>query len=281
MCSFSFNRLFRHSKPRGEPIVTVSQAVMSNSDDHFPSKDLRSGEQQVTIPSVGGLHPADISASEFDSFLSGVFEDSSGITEEQKSQARTERKRSREKQRRLDVNKQFNELTAALRRIEGEMEPCEELRSASLLPTTNNRADLMARAILVLDVLHEKNKRRKLEVEQLSKDLATAKQAGEETAAKLKERMMAPQNMGGGKVMMMVPMMMASGDGSAAATPMPFAGGLVPPDLSDLPAWGMPWMMAPPNTVVPPPPPPAEDQEKKQAAVPSGNIEGGNLAHCA
>jgi hypothetical protein len=145
--------------------------------------------------------------------------------------AQTERKRSREKQRRLDFNRQFSELTAALRRIEGDSEgnTAGSIYSGSI----TNRSDLIARTISLLNSLHESNKRRKTENEKLQEELERAKKAGEETAAKLKESMMAPQNVGSGKVMMMVPMMIgAGGDAtvmSHAAAGMPYGAAQMAP----------------------------------------------------
>lgn len=133
---------------------------------------------------------------------------------------RTERKRCREKQRRVDTNKQFSELTACLRQVESEFDS-EELRSAALpsVFSPSNRADLLARTAALMNALHQCCKRRKVEVETLRVDLENAKKAGEEAAAKLKENIMAPQNMGGNKVMMMVPMMIG-GDGQTGMMPM-------------------------------------------------------------
>jgi hypothetical protein len=133
---------------------------------------------------------------------------------------RTERKRYREKQRRVDVNKQFVELTACLRQVESEFDS-EELRSAALpsVFSPSNRADLLARTVALMNALHQCCKRRKTEVDTLKADLENAKKAGEEAAAKLKESIMAPQNVGGNRVMMMVPMMIGN-DGQTGMMPM-------------------------------------------------------------
>ena len=127
--------------------------------------------------------------------------DSSGAPdlpeEEGKAQARSERKRSREKQRRSDVNKQFADLTQLLQRIDAEDVHDEDAKhgtSAASRVTFNpsNRVDLIARTIVLLERLHEANKRRKTEMQSLQQQLEEAKKAGEETAAKLKEALLAP-----------------------------------------------------------------------------------------
>lgn len=146
--------------------------------------------------------------------------DGGGDSGEEKFVARTERKRSREKQRRSDVNKQFSDLTSCLRYVESEYD-AEELRTAAL-PTVfspSNRADLLARTVALLNALHATNKRRKKELDELQGELENSRKAGEEMAAKLKENIMAPQSVGGNKVMVMVPMMLG-GDGQQAAMPM-------------------------------------------------------------
>jgi hypothetical protein len=138
------------------------------------------------------------------------------ISEEQKAAVRTERKRCREKQRRSDVNRQFTELNAALRKVESESSDWARHTYTS----TTNRADLIARSIYILNSIHESNESRKRRVIELERDLELAKKAGEETAAKLKEQIMAPQQMGGGRMIMMVPMMI--GGDSAPAPAMPY-----------------------------------------------------------
>ncbi len=105
-----------------------------------------------------------------------------------KAQARSERKRSREKQRRSDVNRQFADLTGLLKQIEAE-EAEEDNTVARLAFSPTNRVDMIARTITHLERLRAINKRRKLEVESLQQQLDQAKKAGEDTAAKLKEVM--------------------------------------------------------------------------------------------
>jgi hypothetical protein len=111
-----------------------------------------------------------------------------------KVEARSERKRSREKQRRTDVNKQFADLTIVLRQIEAE--ESEEESKTRLAFSPANRVDLVARTITHLERLRDSNKRRKTELDSLQQQLDQAKKAGEDTAAKLKEAMFnqPPQN---------------------------------------------------------------------------------------
>jgi hypothetical protein len=145
--------------------------------------------------------------------------------------SRTERKRSREKQRRFDVNKQFNDLTACLRHVESEYDS-SELRAASLpaVFSASNRADLLARTVALLHALNDTNKRRKKEILDLKSQLDVSKQTGEDMAQKLKESIMAPQSVGGNKVMVMVPMMLGN-DGTQHA--------MMYQNAATNPMWGM------------------------------------------
>jgi len=136
------------------------------------------------------------------------------IHEEAKALARSERKRSREKQRRLDVNKQFTDLTKLVAQIEQE-EREEDPTVFRQSFSATNRADLIARAISHMERLRDVNKRRKLENDNLQQQLQESQKAGEDIAAKYKEAlcknngmMMMPQP--NKPVMMMVPMMMPS-----------------------------------------------------------------------
>jgi hypothetical protein len=117
------------------------------------------------------------------------------------------------------VNKQFHELTALLRRLETE-DPDEFNHLPPYSPS--NRVELMDRTVRLLSTLYDRNKKRKVQIADLKSRLEASQKAGEETAAKLKEAMMAPQNVGGNRVMMMVPMLInapsaGGGQGGAAA----------------------------------------------------------------
>lgn len=140
---------------------------------------------------------------------SGKAENNNLPEEEAKLQARSERKRCREKQRRSDVNKQFADLTQLLQRIDAEEAAAasDEGKESSTAATSrgvvtfnpSNRVDLIAKTIMSLERLHECSKKRKLEIASLQQQLEEAKKAGEDTAAKLKEAMLAPPGPPGGK----------------------------------------------------------------------------------
>ena len=121
-----------------------------------------------------------------------------------RSKARSERKRTREKQRRDGVNRQFAELTKVLKRLELEEREEAERKarlaagsdgsiSASLhsvrLPfiAPNNSVDLIACAIVHLQHLHRMSKRQQEDLNRLEDELQMSKKAGEDTATKLKE----------------------------------------------------------------------------------------------
>lgn len=110
------------------------------------------------------------------------------IEEEAKAQARSERKRCREKQRRVDVNKQFNDLTKLVAQIEQE-EREEDPTVFRQSFSATNRADLIARTIAHMERLRDANKRRKTECAALQKQLQESQKAGEEIAAKYKEEL--------------------------------------------------------------------------------------------
>lgn len=107
------------------------------------------------------------------------------LTEEMKAQIRSERKRTREKQRRSDVNSQFTSLTELLQRVEGydldsdvsddEDEPETKKRKVNSVGTINvapsNRVDLISRTIAVMDRLHTVNRSLRKNVKGLRKTL--------------------------------------------------------------------------------------------------------------
>jgi hypothetical protein len=142
-------------------------------------------------------------------------QEESAVSAEALAQARSERKRSREKQRRSDVNKQFADLQQILRRIE--TEDLEDVGLANIaLGGPTNRVDLIARTIAVLERMHDMNGKRKREVSDLNRQLEDMKKMAEDTAARLKEATVYQQ--GPPKpVMMMVPMMVNPGQPGATA----------------------------------------------------------------
>ncbi len=121
-----------------------------------------------------------------------------------KAQIRSERKRTREKQRRNGVNKQFAELAKILKRLK--FEEREEVNrntktkdgnannASSALHTVhlpyvapNNTVDLIASASIYLQHLQQVSKRQQEVVNRLENELENTKKAGEDTASKLKD----------------------------------------------------------------------------------------------
>ena len=164
---------------------------------------------------------------------------SAELDEDSKNQARSERKRSREKQRRNDVNKQFGELTEVLKRIEAEEQQLRQAReekdgvqvnqaSRMVLPpfSPTNRVDLIARTIAHLERLSHVTKKQVQEVQKLEEQLQAAQKAGEDMAQKLKDAVFSQQHQQGGMMMMANGMM---GMNPGFATPMQMAmGGMNP-----------------------------------------------------
>lgn len=165
----------------------------------------------------------------------------SNITSSTETVARTERKRSREKQRRLDVNKQFTELSTTVRQIECEM---EEYRAPTMF-SPSNRADLIAHTVSLLSALHEMNQKKNADIQNLQEELQRVKLVSEETAAKLKESMLAPQNLGNNKVLMMVPMMISNDNAANNGANVPLPNGAAPAASSGMTA--VPTQVVPPN----------------------------------
>lgn len=111
----------------------------------------------------------------------------------ERAQARSERKRSREKQRREDVNKQFADLIALLPQIEADEEDGNRLPYSSI----TNRVDLIVVTIGILERLHKVSTDRKHEIARLEKELEDAKKMVEDTADRLKEATLNYQQPGG------------------------------------------------------------------------------------
>lgn len=139
-----------------------------------------SGETTIENPGSSGAADHECRSKEDDDD-----DDLDGISSDAKTQARTERKRSREKQRRSDVNRQFADLSQLLRRIESEEEGRTSLPLSSAGPT--NRVDLIARTINIMERTHELSKKRKTEIASLQKQLEDSQKMAEDTAARLKE----------------------------------------------------------------------------------------------
>lgn len=145
-------------------------------------------------------------------------------TETDPTCTRTIRKRAREQQRRKDVNTKFDELVAVLKRIEEKHREHQKEKTTAVTtdaakslfppPSTpcaisipNNRVDLIARTIQVLEALSNERQSLLNRTEELDRELKRAKKAGEETAAKLKEAMTQPVSAGRNQMLMMVPML--------------------------------------------------------------------------
>jgi len=107
---------------------------------------------------------------------------------EERAALRVERKRDREKRRREDVNSQFDELSALLRRIaplpgdkkmEGGTEtPGVTMPSSAMLAGPSNRADLLQRTCAVLQEAHDERVSLREQCTDLRRRLIESKTAG-------------------------------------------------------------------------------------------------------
>merc|ERR1712060_822321 len=103
------------------------------------------------------------------------------LTVAEKARIRSERKRSREKQRRSDVNTQFADLTTLLKKIEAEDVQGDEIRKdfiteLSTASSNNmNRVDLIGKTITVLNRIHNDNQKRKRSIDELNEELKVTK----------------------------------------------------------------------------------------------------------
>jgi len=146
-----------------------------------------------------------------------------------KAKLRCEKKRSREKQRRSDVNTQFSELTALLKKIESEDAQDDGSSKSNIgsIPSSMNRVDLIGKTITALDKIYTESCKRKRTIEDLSSDLKVAKKRADEASSKLRELESQPgqNNNTSESVMMMVPMMVSPDGASQSAfmpQPMPY-----------------------------------------------------------
>lgn len=141
-------------------------------------------------------------------------ESNAEVNAESKALARSERKRTREKKRRCDVNAQFADLTTLLRRVEEEDENEDddvEKRVTSSNPT--NRVDLIARTIYMMERIHEGNIKRRKKISKLQQDIMDA----EKRAKVAEEKLQKVKLDGKQQMMMMVPMMVPSSNGSSSS----------------------------------------------------------------
>ena len=154
----------------------------------------------------------------------------------QEAQLRSERKRSREKQRRNDVNKQFVELTEVLKNIERDAQEMGRnddaygsvstmmAIAASTGPT--NRVDLIARTIVHLERLNRTAKKQQTEIANLQERLERTKKAGEDMAEKLKDVMFSQQRQFAAPAFSPYPNMTTSSVTVPAGTPAASAPGM-------------------------------------------------------
>jgi len=199
----------------------VGSHVMSNEmpiSDSIPNPVSRCVTQALVSPNVAPTNskPEDSKPEE------------QKLTAVEKACIRSERKRSREKQRRSDVNTQFTDLTALLKKIEAEDVQSDETRKAfttelSTASSNNmNRVDLIGKTISVLDRIHSENSKRKRTIDELNEELRVTKKRAEEAVSKLQQQQQS--NPSGGEqsnpMMMMVPMMIRP-DGTTQAPFMP------------------------------------------------------------
>jgi len=236
--------------------VAVSNAVSSGL--HSVLGGERRGQAGI-LSSAPGKASMNGSSSSSDNNNNGNIDnnDNDNIDEGSKNQARSERKRSREKQRRTDVNKQFGELTEVLKLIESEEQQLQQVRAAreeardgngnssnsnigssnssSLQPTTSsarmifppfsptNRVDLIARTIAHLERLSHVTKKQVQELHNLEEQLKNAQKAGEDMAQKLKEAVFNQQQQGVGMMMNGFGMNNMNGAAPMYANPMQMA----------------------------------------------------------
>lgn len=107
---------------------------------------------------------------------------------------RIERKRKLEKQRRSDINRQF----ALLQDTVASIESSDDISSEQLMLgvgtySPSNRVELIARTIHLLNYLNDSRKKQRSDIEGLQERLEASKKAGEEAAAKAKEKFLSPQ----------------------------------------------------------------------------------------
>ena len=206
------------SNPHGSPSIQFSVSENFSAEeirellgacisDEHEEVDTSNAEHSQTMPqpdsNIGEIAP--ISSVHRDSSRREITDghsladnvessDSVIVSDEARAQARSERKRCREKQRRLDVNKQFSDLTSLISLIEQE-EKEEDSSIIRLGYSASNRADLIARAIAHLERLRDSNKRRRTEIINLQQQVAETKKAGEDVAARLKEALCSNRQM--------------------------------------------------------------------------------------
>merc|ERR1711862_411024 len=209
------------------------------------------------------------------------------------------KKRTREKQRRTDVNTLFTDLTMMLKKIDSEnCEDDESPKSSVRLSTNMNRVDLIGKTISTLDRLHSENKKRKCSVNKLSAELEENKKRFEEVSRKLQEFESQPcqDKKPSEPVMMMVPMMVRP-DGAAqpAFMPQPMLYPMCAPGAPEkssegtMPSYGAmfnPYIFSnqfcpQPNKAADTSNPPMQQQYVHTMSPTQGGVDSESLAYCA
>jgi len=127
------------------------------------------------IPSSNSQSEDDSSSATTQASTSVTDPPRTSISNEDKKQARSERKRSREKQRRLDVNAQIVELTTVLQKVEAEENDGEESSFPNNPSSPGNRVDLIGRTIATLSRFYNENGKRQREITELQEKVTIAK----------------------------------------------------------------------------------------------------------
>lgn len=180
-----------HHQQQERNIHPVNHSMPTVTNSSHPStseEDATTGQTQtVPLENAGGGELFGASAHS----ASGIkidddnLDSNTDLTEEMKTQIRSERKRTREKQRRSDVNSQFSTLTELLQRVEGydlesdvsddEDDSETKKRKINSVGVINvapsNRVDLIARTIAVMDRLHRVNRSLRQNVKGLRKQV--------------------------------------------------------------------------------------------------------------
>lgn len=137
-------------------------------------------------------------------------------TADEKVQARMERKRRREKQNRSDIKSQFADLSAMLKKVQGEEDSDDEGEKVTMVNSPTNRVDLIAKTISVLNQMHQENCKRRRVIVDLKKELGEVKRQVEEKKREHEGTQVKTHEQN--QVMMMVPMMIGP-DGIPRPTP--------------------------------------------------------------
>jgi hypothetical protein len=223
--------------------------------------------------------------------------------------ARTERKRSREKQRRSDVNTQFTRLTECLRVVELSCAATTATTTTAVhLPpySPNNRVELLDRTVSLLNQLVQAQQQQVQLNQELREQLKQAQDAL--AAEKLKETTTTHvphhhhniNNNNPNNMMMLVPMMQVSNSNETVAasnnripephmTPIammmvPHNGMMMAPHTTATPGMMVPqqaWMMPHPPPVTVHPAPTKTEPNKHPGSSKDAVAVGANLAHCA